>query len=310
MTGWVLTVGTHTIRQVILTAEAHESEHFASLHGFLSRARWEPDRVAAQIFLVMVETLLSSVSELILVIDDTLNSHVGPKICGAGFQHDGSAGKGGKKIGYGVCFVVIGLAVRLSGISDRVFCLPYTALLWWPKSPRIKPQGFPYKTKPELALELISLTRTWVGRDIILRVVVDGGYSNGTLVRNRPANVHITGKVRKNAVLYGPVCPDDSSPKRGRPRKKGIELPKPCDMLNEHSTDWDALFIELYGKETILLVRQFPAIWYRVGGNEVSRLCSFMTQTAIRPIPSCSIPISALPTKSPSTGSPNDGASK
>jgi hypothetical protein len=104
---------------------------------------------------------------------------------------------------------------------------------------------------------------------MILRVVVDGAYSNSTLVKNRPEGVHITGKVRKDAVLYAPVALHNGSAGRGRPRKKGIKLPKPCDMFNYHSTDWDALFIELYGKETILLVMQFHAIWYRVGGNEV-----------------------------------------
>jgi hypothetical protein len=269
MTGWVMTVGTHTISQVILTAEAHESEHFASLYRFLSRARWEPDRVAAEIFLLMVETLFPGVSELILVIDDTLNNHVGGKICGAGYQHDGAAPKGGKKIGYGVCFVIIGLAVRLPGISDRVFCLPYAARLWWPKNSRIKPRGVPYKTKPELALELIKLTRSWIGCHITLRVVVDGGYSNCTLVKDRPANVHITGKVRKDAVLYAPVAPHNGSPRRGRPRKKGTELPKPAQMFNYTLTDWEAVLIPLYGKETMLLMRQFQAVWYRVGGNEV-----------------------------------------
>lgn len=47
LAGWVLTVGTHTISQVILTVRAHESEHFASVYRFLSRAKWDPDRVAA-----------------------------------------------------------------------------------------------------------------------------------------------------------------------------------------------------------------------------------------------------------------------
>lgn len=224
MTGWVLTVGTHTISQIILTAQAHESEHFANLYRFLSRARWEPDRVAAVIFLLMVETLLPGTKELILVIDDTLNNHVGPKICGAGFQHDGAAPKGGKKIGYGVCFVIIGLAVRLPGISGRVFCLPYAARLWWPKNSKIKPQTVWSKTKPELALQLIKLTRSWVGRDIILRVVVDGGYSNRTLVKGRPANVHITGKVRKDAVLYAPVDPPTEEGDRASQADPDVQL--------------------------------------------------------------------------------------
>jgi hypothetical protein len=269
ITGWVVTVGTHTISQVILTVEAHESEHFASIYRFLSRARWEPDRVAAVIFLLMVGTFFPGVSELVLVIDDTLNHHVGRKICGAGFQHDGAAPKGGKKIGYGVCFVIIGLAVRLPGISDRVFCLPYAARLWWPKSSKVKPRGRSYKTKPELALELIALTRSWVGPERTLRVVVDGGYSNSTVVKDRPVGVHITGKVRKDAVLYAPPEPHRVQAGRGRPRKKGAKLSKPSVTFNHYDTAWDALFIELYGKETVVLVHQFNAIWYRVSGNEV-----------------------------------------
>jgi hypothetical protein len=269
MTGWVVTVGTHTISQVISTVEAHESEHFASIYRFLSRARWEPDKVAAVVFLLMVETLFPGVRELILVIDDTLNNRVGKKVCGAGFQHDGAASQGGKKIGYGVCFVIVGLAVRLPGISDRVFCLPYAARLWWPKSSKVKPRGRSYKTKPELALELIVLTRSWVKPEITLRVVVDGGYSNSTVVKDRPAGVHITGKVRKDAVLYAPPDPHSVPAGRGRPRKKGKGLAKPSVRFNHYDTAWDALFIELYGKETVVLADQFNAIWYRVGGNEI-----------------------------------------
>ena len=268
MTGWVLTVGTHTVSRVILTVEAHESEHFGSIYRFFSRARWESDKVAAVIFLLMMETFFPGVREVILVIDDTLNNHVGRKICGAGFQHDGASPKGGKKIGYGVCFVLIGLAVRLPGASDRVFCLPYAARLWWPKRCKVKPHGRAYKTKPELALELIALTRSWVGPGITLRVVVEGGYSNSTVVKNRPAGVHITGKVRKDAVLYAP--PDSDTVRgRGRPRSKGGKLPKPSVMFDHHETLWDAMFVELYGKETVVLAHRFNAIWYRVGGNEI-----------------------------------------
>ena len=81
MTGWALTVGSHTISQVILTMQAHESEHFASVYRFLSRAKWDPDRVAAIIFLMMMDTFSSHASKLRLVIDDTLNMPGDWKIC-------------------------------------------------------------------------------------------------------------------------------------------------------------------------------------------------------------------------------------
>ena len=269
MTGWVLTVGAHTISQVILTVQAHESEHFASVYRFLSRAKWDSDKVAASIFLFMVEALFSVGSELLLVIDDTLNNHMGRNICGAGYQHDGSAPNTSKKIGYGVCFVIIGLAVRLPGISDRVFCLPYAARLWWPEKSKVRPKALQYKTKPELASELIVLTRSWVRPHIVLRVIVDGGYSNSTLIKNRPPGVHITGKVRKNAALFAPVQQSDGPVGRGRPKQKGHRLAKPIDMFDHHLTQWDRLRIKLYGKDKMFLVHQFPAIWYRVGGNQV-----------------------------------------
>ena len=239
MTGWVLTVGTHTISRVIETVGAHESEHFVSAYRFFSRARWEPDVVAAVVFRLMLEMLFSGVTELLLVIDDTLNPRVGKKICGAGYQHDGAAPKGGRKIGYGVCFVVIGLAVRLPGISDRVFCLPFAARLWWPRGCKVKPRGGVYKTKPELALELIRITRSWVDPSIALRVLTDGGYSNSTVIKGRPGGVHLTGKIRKDAKLFRTV--DASSlVRRGRPKKKGQPLPKPAAMFNYLSTHWDA----------------------------------------------------------------------
>ena len=71
-----------------------------------------------------------------------------------------------RPIGYGVCFVTIGLVVQLPGISDRAFCLPYAARLWWPWKTKVKPAGGNYKSKSELAVELISLTRSWEDRTL------------------------------------------------------------------------------------------------------------------------------------------------
>lgn len=267
ITGWVLTVGTHTVSQVILTMGLHESEHFTNIYKFLFRGRWDPDMVARRIFLFIVETLLPDETEYEAVVDDTLHNHAGPKICCAAVQHDGAAPKTGKRIGYGVCFVTIGLAVRLPGISDRVFCLPYAARVWWPKKSKNKPKHARYKTKTQLAVQLIRLTKSWMPPGVTLRVIVDGAYSNNKLIRNRPEGVHITGKLRTDAALYAPVEPER---KRGigRPRKKGERLPTPRAIFNEPTRVWQWIWICLYGKETILAVHQFVAIWYKGAGNE------------------------------------------
>ena len=128
-------------------------------YNFFMKRKWDVDSVSCAIFVLIVETLLPGETEYEVVIDDTLHDHTGPKICAAAVQHDGDAPKTGKPVGYGVCFVTIGLAVRLPGMSERVFCLPFAARLWWPKKTKHKPKKARYKTKSQLALELIKLTK-------------------------------------------------------------------------------------------------------------------------------------------------------
>jgi DDE superfamily endonuclease len=132
LVGWVLTVGRHTISRVILTMGLHESRHFATIYRFLGKGQWSAERVFYYLFRMLVDTLIVARADILVVVADTLNKHGGKKICGAAWQHDGSAPNRTKKIGHGVCFVIIGLAVRILEISDRVFCLPYAARLWWP----------------------------------------------------------------------------------------------------------------------------------------------------------------------------------
>ncbi len=155
----------------------------------------------------------------------------------------------------------------LPGISDRVFCLPYAARLWWPQKAKVKPVGEKHQSKSELGAQLIRLTRSWLDPSITVRVIVDGGYSNKQLLQGRPQGVHITGKVRMDAALYDQVAQAPSTT-RGRPRKKGERLPCPKSLFAHHATPWECIWISLYVQETIVSVHRFEAIWYKAAGNE------------------------------------------
>jgi len=265
--GWVLTVGTHTISQVILTMGLHESRHFASIYRFLAKGQWQADWVASSLFRLMVETLMAGGAQIMVVIDDTLNKHCGRKICGAGWQHDNSAPKHSHRKSYGLCFVIIGLAIRLPEMSDRVFCLPYAARLWWPPKTKVRPKALSYKTKPELAPELIELTHSWLLERERLRVILDLSYCCETIIKGRPEGAHITGRVRKDSALYElPRVPLFRG--QGRPRKKGRRLPTPAAMFEDPNLSWTEIKPLCYGRETPLLVHQFTAIWYHTAGNE------------------------------------------
>jgi len=265
--GWVLTVGKHTVSQVILTMKLHESRHFATIYRFLGKGQWSVDIVSYCLFRILVETLLAEGLEILVILDDTLNKHCGKKICGAGWQHDGSAPKIAKQKGYGVCFVIVGLAIRLPEINDRVFCLPYAARLWWPPKAKVKPQTLPYKTKPELGLELINLTHSWLETEERMRVVADLAYCCETILKGRPKDVHITGRLRKDSALYALLVPP-AKRQRGRPRRKGHRLPTPAAMFQDSGLNWSEIEVFCYGKRIRHLVHQFTALWYHSAGQD------------------------------------------
>jgi len=265
--GWVVTVGIHTISRVILTMGLERMRHFASVYRFFSRSVWSEDSISRRLFLWMVEVLLEAGCDVTVLLDDTLNKHRGRKICGSAWQHDGAAPKGAASpFAWGVCFVVIGLAVRLPGISQRVFCLPFAARLWWPESAQVKPEGRVHRTKQELALELIELTRSWLDQARILRVVTDIGYCCATVMKGLPDGVHLTGRARKDSSLYA-LAEKRKPGTRGRPRKKGTRLPTPQEMFQDPGTPWKRIKVSTYGKTKCMLVHSFRTIWYHPAGN-------------------------------------------
>jgi len=265
--GWVLTVGKHTVSQVILTMKLHESRHFATIYRFLGKGQWSADMVSYFLFRILVETLIAEGIGILVVLDDTLNKHCGKEICGAGWQHDGSAPKHTKQKGYGVCFVIVGLAIRLPGISGRVFCLPYAARLWWPPKAKVKPQDLPYKKKPELGLELINLTHSWLETGERMRGVADLAYCCETILKGRPKDVHITGRLRKDSALYA-LLVVPAIRRRGRPRRKGHRLPTPAAMFQDSGLSWSEIEVFCYGKRIKLMVHQFTALWYHSAGQD------------------------------------------
>jgi hypothetical protein len=267
LTGWVMTVGIHTISRVILTMGLERSWHFASVYRFLSGAEWTSDSVSEKLFIRMVEVFVEAGAEVRVVLDDTLNRHRGRKICGAALQHDGAAtNKSRSPFAHGLCFVVIGVAVRLPGISRRVFCLPFGARLWWPQSAKVKPGEAQYKTKPELGLELIEMTRSWLEQDRVLRLITDISYCCETIIKGRPQGVHITGRVRKDSSVYDLPAPRNKGAKGRRP-KKGKRLPTPQAMFEHPCLAWERILVTTYGKTKWALVYVCKAIWYRPAGD-------------------------------------------
>jgi hypothetical protein len=140
VTGLIANTGRGTVTGMLLGANLTRHWSHDRAHAFFARASWDAQTLGAALSHLVVRHLVPDGAPLTVAVDDTLFKRRGKKVFGACWQHDGSA-TGRDGIGYGTCFVVLGLIVDLPFLT-RPLCLPIAARLHRPR------QG---PTKVELA---------------------------------------------------------------------------------------------------------------------------------------------------------------
>jgi hypothetical protein len=133
--------------------------------------------------------------------------------------------------------------------------------------PAIDPKHRPtFRTKLELAVELLRWAKTWLG--ILgkpLWVVADGAYAKAAFLKPAMAmGMTVVSRLRKDAALW--TVPE-ARPKgrRGRPRIYGedrIDLAKRAGQRR----GWTTGVFDLYGEPTVKRYKTFLATWRPVGG--------------------------------------------
>jgi hypothetical protein len=186
---------------------------------------------------------------VVAAVDDTLLRRYGRRVHAAAWQHDGSA-QGPRKIGFGNCWVIVGIVVALPMLS-RPVCLPVLFRLWWPKSTI---------SKVDHAVELARLLAgASPGRAI--HVVGDAAY-HGPACKTLPAQVTWTCRLQRNAVLFDLAPPRTG--RRGRPRLKGDRLGTPADLAN--TAVWQTVTARRYGRVDTISVAVITCLWYGAFG--------------------------------------------
>ena len=175
--GAVLARGRRTVTTWIRAAKL--SDRFQSCYIAVAAAGKRSDRIARRLLAEVVEPLVKGAERLTLAIDDTPTRRYGPHVQGAGVHHNPAPGPSGSPYLYGHVFVVLGLLAAHP--SWGTTALPLLARLYVRKKdlPAIAPIHRPaFRTKLELAVELLRWARPWLG---LLKkpiwVVADGAYA-------------------------------------------------------------------------------------------------------------------------------------
>ena len=263
--GAVLARGRRTVTTWIRAARL--SGHYQRCYVAVAAAGKRADRIARRLLTEVVRPLLKDAKRLTVALDDTPTKRYGPHVQGAGIHHNPTPGPAGSPYVYGHVFVV--LALLVAHPAWGVVALPLLARLYVRSKdlPKIDTKHRPeFRTKLELAVELLRWAKPWLGLlGLPIWVVADGAYASGEFLKPAMAlGMTVVSRLRKDAALRGLPGPRPAG-KRGRPRTYGedkIDLAK----RGGQRRGWSSDTFELYGEKVVKKYKTFLATWRPVGG--------------------------------------------
>lgn len=250
--GFFAQTGEHNVCGMLSGAGLAQTWHHSRAHRFFSTRKWSIEEMGLHLLTVIVSMLLGNEDPLELVVDDTLLHRVGRKVFGARWCHDGSA-KTPHAVGFGNCFVVIGIVVSLP-FCTRKICLPVLFHLWTKGSKVSMAHHMAQKIAAHFPERAIHVTG-------------DAAYASKEL-RSLPRNVTWTTRLRKNAALYD-LAPQRTT-SRGRPRTRGTRLPQLVDLAA--SLYWMQRTVTRYDTSATVEIAHRRVLWYTVFGPREVRV--------------------------------------
>jgi hypothetical protein len=265
--GALLARGRRTVTSWIRAAGL--SDQYQSCYLAVAAAGKKAETIAAYLVLWVVKPLLGGAERLTLALDDTPTPRYGPHVQGAGVHHNPTPGPAGSAYLYGHVFVVLGLLVTHPAWG--VIALPLLARLYVRKKdlPGIDPKHRPeFRTKLELAVELLGWARKWLG---LLKkpiwVVADGAYAKANFLKPAMAlGMTVVSRLRCDSALWSlpPVVPPDQRGP-GRPRVYGTDRISLARRAGQRR-GWTAEAFTLYRERVTKRYKTFLATWRPAGG--------------------------------------------
>jgi hypothetical protein len=234
---WILCLRCRTLTEVWQLTGLGPKMHFDAIYSLFASAKWDWDEIGTLLCLLILMHLVPF-GLVSIAVDDTLCHKRGKRIAFGGvFLDPVLSSRSHKILRFGLNYVVVALVVQLPFRRDRPFALP----VLWRVFRKKGVEG--HRKRTELAAELVRhLAMAIPSRSFCL--VADCAYINATVLTDLPDNVVVIGPLSKKAALYLPAMPKVQG-QRGAPRKKGLRLPTPAQLLEKPE-----LLEELVGKHS------------------------------------------------------------
>lgn len=251
MSGWLLVRGRHTLTNMIRAAGLSHLKHYCSFHRLLSKGVWEPNELW-RLWATALVSWVNPKGDLVVLADDTLLKHRGPKVYGAGMFRNGvQSAHQYTAFHWGHQWVVLAVPIRFALWPDRVLSLPIFARLRGKDEPQ---------TAVDRALEMLHLLRLWFPTRRII-FCGDGGYSS--MVERQPPGVIVIVRIRQDAELFEVPAPRRRH-QMGAPRVRGAKIPGgPKGIAASPATRWRRCQVRVGSTFRRLEYHRQEAVWSR-----------------------------------------------
>jgi len=226
-------------------------------------------RLLGTILLKSIEQVVGNAdARYVFALDDTVTKRYGPCVEGAGVHHNPTPGPAAQDFVYGHVWVTLVRVVRHS--LWGAIGLPVQAALYVRKKSlgSIPPEyQWQFRTKLELAVELMGWLVTWLGhKGKPIWLVMDGAYAAQVVLRGaQKLGVIVVSRLRLDAALWTLPAANPPKGKRGRKPKYGnqrISLAKRAAAQG----GWTTAEVAIYGRFEDVTYKTFLATWAPAGG--------------------------------------------
>ena len=204
----------------------------------------------------------------VFALDDTVTKRYGPRVEGAGVHRNPTPGPAAQAWVYGHVWVTLARVVRhpLWGAIG----LPVRAALYVRKKDvgKVPPEyRWPFRTKLELAAELIGWLAVWAGTTKkALWLVTDGAYARRVVLRAaKAAGATVVSRLRHDAALW--TLPDPK-PRPGKRGRKPVYGDRRISLAKRAAANggWVTEEADIYNRFEDVTHKTFLATWPPAGG--------------------------------------------
>jgi hypothetical protein len=263
LVGAILAPGKRTVTSALRVMGLSHERHFQTYHRVLNRARWS-SMAASRCLLSLLIKNFAPEGALVFAIDDTIERRRGGQVKAKGIYRDPVRSSHSHFVkASGLRWLSLMLTVQIPW-AERVWALPVLTCLC-PSERYYTDRGRPHKKLTEWARQMLLQVKRWLPeREMV--VVADSSFAALELLAAVRRELTVITRLRLDAALYEPA-PVRQPRQNGRPRLKGVRLPRLGMVLKDAQTVWSQHTVGRWygGSERTVEVASGVAVWYHTG---------------------------------------------